>query len=84
MAQNDPHPDGHKAASAFIEEIYNSLVASGHVRLSVDNLPYTEDFERVYLRANARYPRTRNEVHRSLMNARKQGRCKAPSRETTS
>lgn len=69
--------DGDEADDA-IETTYNALVDSQMIQHSVDTIPYTEDFERLYLRVCKVYPMTRNEMFCKLMNRRKQGRVPAP------
>ena len=58
--------------------IYQALRDAGVIKLSVDNIAYSEDFERVYVRVCGRFDVTRNEVFRVLMNKRKRGEARAP------
>lgn len=63
----------------LIRDIYNELAKSGGITLSVDFVPYTEDFEKVYIRVPVVYHLTRHDVWCVLINERKQGKCAAPS-----
>ena len=64
--------------SSVIEHVWNELKDTGLITHSVDTCPYTESFERVFIRVSHTRPCTRNEVYRELMNLRKQGKCHAP------
>lgn len=63
-----------------VRRTYRALYDAGVISLSVDNIPYTEDFERLYVRVCGRFKVTRNEVFRVLMNRRKRGEVRAPKR----
>ena len=65
-------------ATLAIENVYETLVADKMITRSVDDISYTEDFERLYMRISRVFPLTRCEVFERLMNLRKKGRCSAP------
>lgn len=65
-------------ATLAIEDVYETLIADKMITRSVDMIPYTEDFERLYMRINRIYPLTRCDVFERLMSLRKDGRCSAP------
>jgi hypothetical protein len=62
----------------YVEDTYNALADAEHIMRSVDTIPYSECFDRVFVRVSSRYPCTRNELFMTLMNLRKQGKCPAP------
>lgn len=65
-------------ASEHIRDVYNALSAGGLITRSVDMIPYTEDFDRLYTRISKVHALTKHEVFTRLMNERKKGKCMAP------
>ena len=67
---HDAFIDGDAAKDA-IKSIWNALVDAGVITHTVDNVAYTDDFERLYGRVEKLLPLTRHEVWTKLMNLRK-------------
>lgn len=69
-----------KTMDPFIQtvlEAYENLRNEGVINMAVDSLPYTQQFEELYIDVQREYPKaTKNEVYRKLVNARKQARCR--------
>lgn len=69
-----------KDADDLVEQVYHSLAQANLIRLSPDQISYTEDFERLYQRIQSTgIGLTRNEVFCRLINCRKQGRIYSPN-----
>lgn len=72
--------DESKEVGGQIFDLYSNFKESGKISRSIDQLPYTEDFDVLYRTVQDLFPRlTRNEVFVVLMNERKKSRKdKAP------
>jgi hypothetical protein len=74
---HDAFIDG-DAARDVCKTLWDALVDAGVITHTVDTIPYTDDFDRLYSRIEKLCPLTRNEVFVTLMNLRKNGDLKSP------